>query len=67
MNTIENLWREYVRAEYGAALPPEEVVAAQRHAFFTGAWCLLVFSRKIRDLDPASARAVNDALGKSVV
>jgi hypothetical protein len=62
MNTIENLWREYLRAEYGAALPPETQVAAQRHAFFTGAWCQWVFSRKIRDLDPASARAVNDAI-----
>lgn len=62
MNTIENLWREYLRVESGGAPPPEEQVAAQRHAFFTGAWCQLVFSRKMRDLDPASARAVNDAI-----
>lgn len=62
MNTIESLWREHLRAAYGAALPPETQVAAQRHAFFTGAWCQLVFSRKIRDLDPVSARTVNDAI-----
>jgi hypothetical protein len=62
MNMIENLWREYLRAEHGAALPPEAQIAAQRHAFFTGAWAQLVFSRNIHTLDPASARAVNDAL-----
>ena len=62
MNTIENLWREYLRTEFGSALPPEEQVTAQRHAFFTGAWCQLIFNRKIRDLDPASARKVNDAI-----
>jgi hypothetical protein len=62
MNTIENLWREYLRAEYGTTLPPEAQVAAQRHAFFTGAWCQWVFSHKIRDLDPASATAVNNAI-----
>ena len=62
MNTIENLWREYLRVESGGAPLPEEQVAAQLHTFFTGAWCQLVFSRKIRDLDPASARAVNYAI-----
>lgn len=62
MNTIENLWREYLRAECGGVLPPEEELMARRHAFFTGAWCQLIFSRKIRGLDPASARTVDDAL-----
>jgi len=62
MNTIENLWREYLRTEFGGALPPEDQVTAQRHAFFTGAWCQLVLSRKLHDLDPASARKVTDAI-----
>jgi hypothetical protein len=62
MNTIENLWREYLRAEYGTTLPPEAQVAAQRHAFFTGAWCQWVFIRKIRELDPVIAQAVNHTI-----
>lgn len=62
MDTFENLWREYLRTEYGSALPPEEQIAAQRHAFFTGAWCQWVFGRKLRELDPASARAASQTL-----
>ena len=62
MNAIENLWQEYLRAESGRTLPPESQTAAQRHAFFMGAWCQLVFDRKLRELDPQSARAAADAI-----
>jgi hypothetical protein len=62
MNTMEKLWQEYLRAEYGRTLPPESQTAAQRHAFFMGAWCQWVFNRKLRELDPQSARAAGDAI-----
>ena len=62
MKTFENLWREYVRAEYGTSPPPVEQLASQRRAFFTGAWSQLIFSRKINGLDPVLAQAVNRKL-----
>jgi hypothetical protein len=62
MNAMEKLWQEYLRAEYGRTLPPEGQLAAQRHAFFMGAWCQLVFNRKLRELDPPGARAAGDAI-----
>lgn len=62
MKVIENLWQQYLRTEYPGALPPEDQVATQRHAFFTGAWCLLAFDRKVRSLDSTSARTLGEGI-----
>ena len=62
MNTIELLWQQYLRTEYGGVLPPLDQVAAQRRAFFTGGWCQSVLEKKLRSLDPVSAGRTAQAI-----
>ena len=62
MNTIELLWQQYLRTEYGGVLPPLDQVAAQRRAFFTGGWCQSVLEKKLRSLDPVSASRTAQAI-----
>ena len=62
MNTIELLWQQYLRTEYGGVLPTLDQVAAQRRAFFTGGWWQSVLEKKLRSLDPVSASRTAQAI-----
>jgi hypothetical protein len=57
MNHFENLWQQYLRTELGGQLPPPVELANLRNAFFTGAWCQMMFHRKMQGM--ASERALS--------
>lgn len=58
MSHFENLWQQYVRTELGARTPAPEELASLRNAFFTGAWCQMMFNRKMVGLDSERALTV---------